>query len=601
MNTSIITNQLVVELNRFDIEKKYDFFVLETSDKYIKHGAKILDISELDNNIKAIKFESGRKLQVMMYKSANNLRLLKEILGKVDGGNAYCIREISTDELEDNVLIQLLLNSLGTYDTDVLKVNNLTGHLYCFHPTWIKHGRDKNKDVIWSVKCIEISVTKELCVNLNVRTFTSELLRNKITFTKKKFEDYPKYVFSAKNTLRRKLDADNEICFIMRQVDDSKNEIKFLDISSQESFAKTKMGVLQKMIAMFNERFDGIAHIDYKRVEVANKIDFSKKKARENEKKIKSLLLENEVCIVDMIGDEYSKMFCDDLKELLKVKYDVKTDIYKRVKKDRLNICLIHNKKYYKGVNDPHDKVYEEATVQHITLEDFAGNVENAITTVIHEILIKDDIMNGQLSLFDWSELNMRETISFGIQDKQGDDARYFFMEITPEGSFVIKEQECNLFEMSEYYDCVDVFENAAVKSEIVCGLIRTADRNINVIKETGLFTLPNIDNINRLLEQGDNKLRGKKRKEELLSSCLDVKLYEENGCQYFFVGIIGEGMKPNIQRSALIRKIEGHNGANVMFEKLLPLMNVSFVRNGQLTVLPFPFKYLREYVAKRK
>lgn len=32
-------------------------------------------------------------------------------------------------------------------------------------------------------------------------------------------------------------------------------------------------------------------------------------------------------------------------------------------------------------------------------------------------------------------------------------------------------------------------------------------------------------------------------------------------------------------------------------FEKLLPLMNVTFVHNGQLTIVPFPFKYLREYV----
>ena len=29
---------------------------------------------------------------------------------------------------------------------------------------------------------------------------------------------------------------------------------------------------------------------------------------------------------------------------------------------------------------------------------------------------------------------------------------------------------------------------------------------------------------------------------------------------------------------------------------KVLPTMNVTFVHNGQLTVLPFPFKYLREY-----
>lgn len=66
---------------------------------------------------------------------------------------------------------------------------------------------------------------------------------------------------------------------------------------------------------------------------------------------------------------------------------------------------------------------------------------------------------------------------------------------------------------------------------------------------------------------------------------------------QYYLVGTIGEGMRWNIPRAANIRKIEGNSGAQVMFERLLPLMNVTFVHNGQLTVLPFPFKYLREYL----
>jgi len=33
-----------------------------------------------------------------------------------------------------------------------------------------------------------------------------------------------------------------------------------------------------------------------------------------------------------------------------------------------------------------------------------------------------------------------------------------------------------------------------------------------------------------------------------------------------------------------------------IAFEDQFPLMAVDFVRNGQYTVVPFPFKYLREY-----
>ena len=52
-----------------------------------------------------------------------------------------------------------------------------------------------------------------------------------------------------------------------------------------------------------------------------------------------------------------------------------------------------------------------------------------------------------------------------------------------------------------------------------------------------------------------------------------------------------------SINRVANIRKIEPFEDSILMFEKLLPLMNVTFVHNGQLTIIPFPFKYLREYV----
>lgn len=66
MNTSIKTNQLEYSLNRDKFSEKYDIFCLETSDKYIKRGAYILDAAELCNDIKAIKFESGRKVYLIL-------------------------------------------------------------------------------------------------------------------------------------------------------------------------------------------------------------------------------------------------------------------------------------------------------------------------------------------------------------------------------------------------------------------------------------------------------------------------------------------------------------------------------------------------------
>ena len=61
----------------------------------------------------------------------------------------------------------------------------------------------------------------------------------------------------------------------------------------------------------------------------------------------------------------------------------------------------------------------------------------------------------------------------------------------------------------------------------------------------------------------------------------------------------IGEGMRCTIHHASNIRKIEKIGQSLDLFSQLLPLMDVTFISNGQLTVVPFPFKYLREYIAQ--
>jgi len=597
MNSSIKTNQLECSIDREQFAACYDVYYLETIDKYIKRGAYILDVAELDNDIKSIKFESGKRVYLMLQTNPDNKDKLKRLLPGIEDGDKYSIGKANVSELSDDIIVQLLLNALGSYDSEFLKFNNLTGHLYCFHTDWIKHGKEKNADVIWKVPCLELSVSKEMCLNLNVRTFTSELLRNRITFTKKKFEDYPKYVFAANNTLRRRLKADNETCFIMRQIDGTKTEIPFLDLQSIEKFQHTKMGVLNSILNTFNEKYSRVCKMEFARKEISQRLDYSKSVQKENIKRIKTVLEEKGVQLIDQIDDEYSAIFTQNIKALLESKYEIRPTIGKRVSKDKLNIMIIHNAEYYNGVYDPHDKVYEDAAVQHITFEDFSDSSEFAIATVVYEIIIKKDIQERKISLFDWSDLGFEEPVSFGIEAEIEDIKRYFFITVNPDGSFEIKEQELTLFEMNEYTEMVEIFEQGRTDSEIVKGVIRFADGSINVIKDTGLYTVPEIKDIAELLKKGDNKLRGKARREELLSSCLDIKLFEEIGKCFYFVGIIGEGVRQNIQRACVVRCVEGYYGATVRFEEMMPMMNVTFIHNGQLTVMPFPFKYVREYV----
>ena len=61
-----------------------------------------------------------------------------------------------------------------------------------------------------------------------------------------------------------------------------------------------------------------------------------------------------------------------------------------------------------------------------------------------------------------------------------------------------------------------------------------------------------------------------------------------------YYVGPAKSNLKLSIHNASIVRQVQAEE--EVEFQELLPLMAVDFVRIGFYTVLPFPFKYLREY-----
>lgn len=596
MSTPIKTNKIKYSLDKNMLSKEYDVFQIRITKSHFKSGAYIIDAPLINNGVCSVLFKSGKEFYVLMKHNDNNLSDLRAVLKDADDFDYITLSKLQPTTLGDEIVIQLLLNSLGSYNSSILKFNNLTGHLYCFHPNWLVKSKKSDTATVLKVPCLEVKLSKNFRLNLEVHTFSSELLKSKIEFKRKRFEEYPQYVFSAHNTLRRKIDGDTDKVFIMRQTKNAKTEIPFLDIQSIEKFNQSKMGILSSVIESFNNNFKNIANIEFEDIAQYEAVDYTRTVAKENSKIVSDLLSSKPVKIVDCIDDDYSKVFCENIKQLLFDKYGITANIGKRISKDCLNIRLIHNAAYYIDCEDEH-KTFDDAAVQHITFEDFSESSKFAISTVIHELLIKDDLKNGKITLYNWVNLNFNKDVSFGIEDVNDDVPKYYFMTIHPDGRFNISEQTLNLFEETEYNQYVDIFENAKINSENIQGLIKDEDGNINIIKDAGWVTIPEIDNLKAELSSGNTKLRGKEKREELLQSCLDIKLFNSNGYQYYFVGTIGNGMRWTVNRAANIRAIEPYEDSELMFKKLLPLMNVTFVRNGQLTIVPFPFKYLREYI----
>lgn len=94
---------------------------------------------------------------------------------------------------------------------------------------------------------------------------------------------------------------------------------------------------------------------------------------------------------------------------------------------------------------------------------------------------------------------------------------------------------------------------------------------------------------------------KGKEEIEELFASNTNIYYQDENATEaLYFVGVVPKQIQTSFQNATNIRKIKVVKNlkmqqSQLVFDQLLQTMAVDFVKQGSLTVLPFPFKYLRE------
>ncbi|BAY63380.1 hypothetical protein NIES22_34670 [Calothrix brevissima NIES-22] len=101
------------------------------------------------------------------------------------------------------------------------------------------------------------------------------------------------------------------------------------------------------------------------------------------------------------------------------------------------------------------------------------------------------------------------------------------------------------------------------------------------------------------LLNRYDIRLIFSKQKEnleDLFNASLHINYFGETEKEaYYFVG--ERSVKDYSFKDAChLRKIVAVDESKLIFRQLLKTMDVDFVRTGQSTVVPFPFKYIREY-----
>ena len=590
---------------------------------------------------------------------------------------------------ENRLLAQLLINSMRTPKHEAFMYNNLTGKLFYHDPSW-KH-KDKLTGKVNFIRFLEIVIDPGMYLNLEHKTF-------------KRYdrESNGLYVIDSKTgEFRKKLKTDtNVITYKEGSLPHNHFRVDNFDITDITHFRKSKMGVMEQFLRDVNDNLSKYISIDIVEREDAQQFDISNlEKKGISELEYGEMLQKKGVVIVDENDSEISKDIVAKLQEELEKYYHVKAAVG-NLSGDAYNIRIIHDGEYYaeNEMHDPHSDNLKGYIVQHITeeAEHFTNTKGSSpdIKKIVQELIIKGDVRERMISIFDWKRLDSGKDWTFvlrkKIKTKFGENVEhmnfgnkkafnyynYYRLKIDGNGKMEFDAFcDSNQSETEEWnkicyaYDFVED-KHHGVQNHVE-GLMYSNIDNIHAILLTREKTLPNISALmdtlietdakervskeillkaindfeteyiaaGEIISEWKNKLITKKSIKKILNmksgtaskfnrflhqkygiwidgelrkgefeylyqigNLLNIK-YDYNENDYldgrafvYYVGAKGNNKKTKYPNACCMRKVISL-GETLEYEEALPLMTVEFVRNSQFTVLPFPFKYLREYI----
>ena len=632
-NKAAILNVIDVQNCQFNYDKireKFEFYLIKNDDQKNKFRpeSRILDDALITKNVLAIQYTGGPAFILMMKSDKRNEENLMSLIHKFNDeydGNLSKEKLSIPFKSYSHSMILAMFNALAKSKKHE-EISNLAGKLYYF-----------TKKTKQQVFCIELKIDGDYVIKLN-----------SVTFTKSEGDkSYGKtqYVLQPNNTMRKRTENDKTgLFYTIGQFKGTKHETPFLDVY-QPKYQQSKMGVFSRLVEKFNKEYDGLVKLAIKKEYDWKKLGIktSDSKTKEHLRFVKKVLEGKTIRIVNTIKDtdyeKQSRLFTEKLKteieklftsdKILKKDRELnfKIKITDKENKNDLNIRLIHDEEYYKthGQKDMYKKS-GNMVIQNVTLESFSEESKmtepkkSAIPVVINELIVKSDLpkgndAQGKISIFDWQSLGFEKDWTFcyceeewhdnGENQKKTKTDHFFFMKIHPDGTFIIGEKTKDLFNQEEFEVLEKIFDrnNMALPSERrnkstkkYKGLVMNDKGQINIIQDSPYIMYPDWEKIKEGMKSGIN-MRVEELRDSCFLGCLDIYYKEVDNYALYSVNQIGKNMTNTISKAANIRKVLPYGTAPIFFDELLQTMNVTFVRNGQLTIMPFPFKYLREYI----
>lgn len=607
-NKHALTNKIDLQFDRSKIDQDFSIFAIMTDEKYIKKGAELLDDTSGELKAVSIVFDYGRLAWLMVRKTDNvsNVDILRFIEKNEENKGHFSVTQKSAFDIEkDYILLRLFLYSLNMEKNEKFAFNNLTGKLFISGEDWIK---SKGK----TINALQIDVDWRLNLTISFTTFSrlSELRKYHVDVN-----GLPRYTWSGKDFMLKRTfgnDIDEDMVYIHAPISGkTKPHMNFYHYY-QDKRENTKVYYAYQVLNTLQKRYGDYfkAQPSFSSLEVVNENTLlDDKKYMDNV--ISRFVGGNALSIrfINQCESEFEYILETMKSELYKILQDGDGVVAEMMIGQRFipspNTCYIvlhHNANYYKekGEVDPYAKLPRDTIpIQSITVEDSKDAIEKGSTnesnniqafykTILKELVIKNDLINKkEITLDDWKKRNFERNWVFGFEQ---DDVRYMII-VFPDGNFhTYKDEGFSLKPFECKYEEVvkanNILRDSKDKTKSV-----VVDQNGNVllISKSGMCIMPKEE-----ILYLDHNLHNKDIINDYFTGAYDTSIYRKGSCSYYSSGIPhgSDASFPNSTNVYNVKVVEGEN----TIDSLIKTFGVPFVRLESFTVLPYPFKYVREY-----
>lgn len=691
-------NQFDPTFNYSNIQKDFIIIQIIKDDGWLSYSDICDEMDSLLTNktCKAISvcFTGGKQAYVLYKKEEFQISKPADILKDFEKHKDLRIDTANANSLNEHKLLQLFLNACKNSEKPRYRYNNLNGSLFITVPDKsFLNKKDQSRTVL------EVKIIRGNTFKLDTVTFTSlgryqDLVKNEFGKEcgkrKKRLAKYPRYFFDSKNsTFQRNFDKDRkskDLYVRMRPKQNfriskkKKNTIAFFN-TNPKKYSISKIGMLASLLLDdFAGQFSSYVRLKQRIVEKEETKSFKASKTPFEQ------LKKTPIYLIDNVED---KELAETIIKTYQDKFDVKIQVRKEVSKDGINLLLNEDVDYYlknRKVKDPYQKGKLDFVIQNFTRQQYMAQspkkdkpqgTDQLFKTLL-EAQLKHDICHNQLSIFDWSKLNLKEEWVFSIAEKEEDtdEPTFYYLKIFPDGrmSFSCLRQGDNTSSTEKRIMSVFSESFRGKKKSLIEGVICDGRKNINTISKTNLSTLPELSSLHNHLMKGVelsdeeiekkellnftekfidehnsgpkiasaldfiksqqegvvlvvklqdffNKLRmnpfirdyvdsfkeeygywlkhlakNKKVVDNTFGSMVDLHALKNQSKILFWANKQMGKTKGDFTKTNIVRSLNTWGNSYLLFDNLLEMMAVDFVRVDAPSVIPFPFKLLREY-----